>query len=105
MQIGDKVLVRGTIDEIRKDVVIIKNEGGYFGTVPSEIVTSKPIEPIDKIREEIAAYGSIWVEYTIVDKTESGIEKVVENVLKQAKEQVLDVIDKYKAESEAEDGY
>lgn len=53
MQIGDKVLVRGTIDEIRKDVVIIKNEGGYFGTVPSEIVTSKPIEPIDKIRAEI----------------------------------------------------
>ena len=38
MKIGDKVLIKGTIDEIRKDVVIIKNEGGYFGTVPSEIL-------------------------------------------------------------------
>lgn len=38
MKIGDKVLIKGTIDEIRKDIVIIKNEGGYFGTVPSEII-------------------------------------------------------------------
>lgn len=37
MKIGDVVYVRGTVDEIRKDVVIIKNEGGYFGTVPEEI--------------------------------------------------------------------
>lgn len=38
MKIGDRVLIRGTIDEIRRDTVIIKNEGGYFGTVPEEIV-------------------------------------------------------------------
>lgn len=37
MKIGDTVYIRGTIDEIRKDVVIIKNKGGYFGTVPEEI--------------------------------------------------------------------
>ena len=37
MKIGETVYVRGTVDEIRKDVVIIKNEGGYFGTVPEEI--------------------------------------------------------------------
>ncbi len=39
MRIGDRVLVRGIVDEIRKDVVIIKNKGGYFGTVPEEIET------------------------------------------------------------------
>ena len=38
MKIGDTVYVHGHVDEIRKDVVIIKNDGGYFGTVKSEIV-------------------------------------------------------------------
>ena len=39
MKIGDRVLVRGVVDEIRKDTVIIKNRGGYFGTDPREIET------------------------------------------------------------------
>ena len=38
MKIGDEIYVHGFVDEIRKDVVIIKNEGGYFGTVPGEII-------------------------------------------------------------------
>ena len=38
MKIGDEVYVHGYIDEIRNDVIIIRNEGGYFGTVPSEVV-------------------------------------------------------------------
>ena len=37
MKIGDEVYVHGFVDEIRKDVIIIRNEGGYFGTVPSEM--------------------------------------------------------------------
>lgn len=41
MKIGDRVFVHGYIDEIRKDTVIIRNEGGYFGTVPSEVVTGE----------------------------------------------------------------
>ena len=40
MKIGDTVYVHGYVDEIRKDTVIIRNDGGYFGTVPSEIVMS-----------------------------------------------------------------
>ena len=39
MKIGDHVYVHGIVDEIRKDTVIIRNEGGYFGTVASEIIT------------------------------------------------------------------
>jgi hypothetical protein len=38
MKIGDRVFVRGYIDEIRKDTVIIRNAGGYFGTIPSEVI-------------------------------------------------------------------
>ena len=39
MKIGDEVMIRGNIDEIRKDVIIISNDGGYFGTIPEEIIT------------------------------------------------------------------
>lgn len=42
MRIEDRVLVHGVVDEIRKDVVIIKNKGGYFGTVPEEIEKIEP---------------------------------------------------------------
>ena len=37
MKIGEEVYVHGYIDEIRKDTVIIKNDGGYFGTILSEV--------------------------------------------------------------------
>ena len=38
MKIGDRVFVHGYVDEIRKDTIIIRNNGGYFGTIPSEII-------------------------------------------------------------------
>ena len=41
MKIGDRIYVRGYIDEIRKDTVIIRNDGGYFGTIPSEVITGE----------------------------------------------------------------
>lgn len=44
MKIGDRVYVHGYVDEIRKDTVIIRNEGGYFGTVKSEIVEAQKTE-------------------------------------------------------------
>ena len=40
-KIGDRIFVRGYIDEIRKDTVIIRNTGGYFGTDPSEVITGE----------------------------------------------------------------
>ena len=55
---------------------------------------------LDKIREEIAEYGSIWVEYKITGKRDKDIEQLVSDVLSQAKKQVLEVIDKYRTESE-----
>lgn len=63
--------------------------------------TQKQVNDVlDKIRAEIANYGSIWVRYKIIGHTDQDIKNIVENVLKQAKEQVLDIIDKYKPESE-----
>ena len=41
MKIGDRCFVRGYIDEIRKDMVIVRNGGGYFGTIPSEVITGE----------------------------------------------------------------
>ena len=39
MKIGDEVFVHGYVDEIRKDCIIIRNNGGYFGTVEDEIIS------------------------------------------------------------------
>ena len=39
MKIGDRCFVHGYVDEIRKDVVIVRNNGGYFGTDPGEVIT------------------------------------------------------------------
>lgn len=55
---------------------------------------------LDKIRTEISEYGSIWVEYKITGRRDKDIEQLVSDVLSQAKKQVLEVIDKYKTESE-----
>lgn len=55
---------------------------------------------LDKVRNEIAEYGSIWVAYAITGHSDRDIENLIEGVLKQAKEQVLNIIDKYKLESE-----
>jgi hypothetical protein len=41
MKIGDRIYVRGYVDEIRKDTVIVRNNGGYFGTIPSEVITGE----------------------------------------------------------------
>ena len=59
MKIGDEVHVHGYIDEIRNDVVIIRNKGGYFGTVAEEILltgikalVAEQTEPSNRIVEE-----------------------------------------------------
>lgn len=46
MKIGDEVYIHRYVDEIRKDTIIIKNDGGYFGTIPSEIIGREP-EPCE----------------------------------------------------------
>ena len=50
MKIGDRVFVHGYIDEIRKDTVIVRNDGGYFGTVLSEVTGELPSAQPEVIR-------------------------------------------------------
>lgn len=57
-------------------------------------------DAIEKIRAEISEYGSIWVQYTIKGTTNKDIEDIVENAIKQAKDQVLYIIDKHTKERE-----
>ena len=40
MKIGDEVYVHGYVDEIRNGTIIIRNEGGYFGTALDEVMSS-----------------------------------------------------------------
>ena len=56
LKIGQEVLIHGYVDEIRKDTIIIQNEGGYFGTVECEVTDIEMLdtnEVLDKIRAEI----------------------------------------------------
>ena len=46
MRIGDEIYVHGFVDEIREGVCIVRNEGGYFGTVYKEILQALPDGPI-----------------------------------------------------------
>ena len=56
LKIGQEVLIHGYVDEIRKDTVIIRNEGGYFGTVECEVTDiemSDTNDVLDKRMSEI----------------------------------------------------
>ena len=49
-------MIHGYVDEIRKDTVIIRNEGGYFGTVEYEVTDIEMPDTndvLDKIMNEI----------------------------------------------------
>ena len=61
---------------------------------------SAGIKILKQIKDEISEYGSIWVEYTIEDRTDKGIEQLVKNVLRQARNSVLEIIDKHLEEFE-----
>ena len=62
MRIGDRCFVHGYIDEIRKDTIIIRNNGGYFGTNPDEVIvvndTAHPnwIPCSERLPEEEGSY-------------------------------------------------
>jgi hypothetical protein len=60
MKIGDEVYIHGYIDEIRHiqgspDMIIIRNDGGYFGTIRSEIKAD--VVPV--IHAEWLVYGDM----------------------------------------------
>ena len=58
MKIGDNVYVHGYVDEIRKDTVIIRNAGGYFGTIPNEIICGEmPEQKTGRWKMESDPYG------------------------------------------------
>jgi hypothetical protein len=71
-----------------------------FCDMAIKVLEQEPV--LDKVRNEIAECGSIWVAYAITGHSDRDIENLIEGVLKQAKEQVLNIIDKYRTESEEE---
>ena len=71
MKIGDRIFVRGYIDEIRKDTVIVRNDGGYFGTILSEVTGELPsaqpeIKPID-YQDCANAMMKMWMDNVLTD--------------------------------------
>ena len=85
LKIGQEVLIHGYVDEIRKDTIIIQNEGGYFGTVECEVTDIENTnEVLDKIRAEIDEQTEIH----------SDGEFYIKNI------DVKRIIDKYRKEQE-----
>ena len=90
------------LSQTERQIAVAYIQGKYDAVRELKIGNNNAMEVFDKLRAEIAEYGSIMVSYTITKdtKTDKGIEKLVSDVLKQAKKQVLNIIDKYRAESE-----
>ena len=60
MKIGDEVHVHGYVDEIRNDVVIIRNKGGYFGTAEEEVLLTdiSELQPSNERRRRMKLYDA-----------------------------------------------
>lgn len=75
MKIGDRVFIHGYVDEIRKETVIIRNKGGYFGTEKSEVIVSaKDLEPVVRCKDckywhSNTEFCDIWSFQNIAQRT------------------------------------
>ena len=63
LKIGDEVYIHGFVDEVRSDTVIIKNEGGYFGTVTEEIIPFSQPEREHTRKVDITKSGTVGTQY------------------------------------------
>ena len=95
---GRLMTIEEAIQALKKEKRTALHENKVAFDVAIKALEQEPI--LDKLRAEIAEYGSIWVEYKITGRSDKDIEQLVSDVLSQAKKQVLDVIDKYKTEVE-----
>lgn len=82
----------------KEQLDVFGGEHAEFIRLAIKALEQEPV--LDKVRNEIAECGSIWVAYAITGHSDRDIENLIEGVLKQAKEQVLNIIDKYRTESE-----
>ena len=111
LKIGQEVLIHGYVDEIRKDTIIIQNEGGYFGTVECEVTDidmPDTNEVLDKIRAEIVSLDGIMLNdsskkvstYIKLSEVREVIDKYRKRSCIFSLNEILRIIDKYKTESE-----
>lgn len=85
-------------DKFLTYLIFSKHIDGLTCGEVKEAIEMCEVDILDKIRSEIADYGSIWVAYAITGKRDKDIEQLVSDVLSQAKKQVLEIIDKYREE-------
>lgn len=88
-------VLSGLTNDYKANQALMNNLVAHYEAVMRTMI---PRSVLEKIRAEIKAYGSIWVKYFIKGHTDRDIELLIEDVLRQAKEQILDIIDKYTAQ-------
>lgn len=86
-------------------IVVLKGKEPFINKpccISNEVCEHDKQKVLDKVRAEIDRCGSIMVSYSVArdTKTDKGIERLVWDIVQQAKEQVLEIIDKYRAEIE-----
>ena len=59
MKIGDEIYVHGYVDEIRDNTIIIRNEGGYFGTAKEEVKSKENLDDRYHIIFDLNKYALI----------------------------------------------
>lgn len=68
MKIGDEVYIHGYVDEIRPPAVIVRNDGGYFGTIASEVKLAPAAKCVARITVDTEAIiKRIKEEYDLAD--------------------------------------
>ena len=59
MKIGDEIYVHGYVDEIRDNTIIIRNEGGYFGTAKEEVKSKENLDDRYRIIFDLNKYALV----------------------------------------------
>lgn len=92
MKINDEVYIHGYVDEIRKDTIIIRNDGGYFGTVKNETKPKADITDrlLDCIMADIRKLSPEPTAEDVIDGNQ--IKDAIWEILLE----VLQIIDEYK---------
>ena len=108
MRIDDEVYVHGYLDEIRQDKVIIRNEGGYFGTVIGELIEAIPKAEYEaRLKADmVAMLTDIQLEIEELDLKDSvpDYQKGAEETREYISDLLQQKIDALKGKQEAADG-
>jgi hypothetical protein len=91
------------IDILSDNHTVLYSHGDYTEQEENQALSTaiKSLEAWESVKQEIKS-NCIFVTYVVKDRTAEGIAEIIDDVLKQAKEQFLDIIDNHLEELEVQ---